>query len=47
MKAYIGGHSVELTPSGGSVSVQVNGASVTLEDDKEYEHNEGGQEIFK
>jgi hypothetical protein len=47
VKAYIGGHTVEFTPSGGSVNVVIDGAAVTLEDQKEHEHNEGGQEIFK
>jgi hypothetical protein len=45
LKAYIGGHSIEINAAAGSVLV--NGSPITLEDDKEYEHSEGGQEIFK
>jgi hypothetical protein len=45
MKAYIGGHSVEINANAGTVIV--NGSPVALEDDKEYEHNEAGTEIFK
>jgi hypothetical protein len=43
LKAYIGGHSIEINAG----SVLINGSPVTLEDDKEHEHTEGGQEIFK
>ena len=45
LKAYIGGHSNEINAASGSVVI--NGSPVTLEDDKEYEHKEGTQEIFK
>jgi len=47
LKAFIGGHTVEITPSGGSVNVLLDGEAHTLEDQKEHEHNENGQEIFK
>lgn len=47
LKAYIGGHTVEIVPNGGSVSVLLDGKAHTLEDQKEHEHSENGQEIFK
>jgi hypothetical protein len=45
LKAYIGGHSIEINAAAGSVLI--NGSPVTLEEDKEHEHTEAGQEIFK
>jgi hypothetical protein len=46
-KVYIGGHSIEFDPSGGSVSVTVDGSPINVMDQVEHEHVEGGTEIFK
>jgi hypothetical protein len=47
VKIYLGGHTVEIVPSGGSLSVLIDGTAHNLEDQKEHEHIENGQEIFK
>lgn len=44
IRAYFGGHSVEISPSGG---VKVNGASMSLPEGEEKTHSENGVEIFK
>merc|ERR1712113_748205 len=44
IRAYFGGHSVEISPSG---DVKVNGASMSLPEGEEKTHSENGQEIFK
>jgi len=45
MKAYIGGHEIDIDPS--SSKVKVNGRRVRVTDDKEYFHKVQAKEIFK
>jgi len=45
MKAYIGGHEIEIDPSTGKVTV--NGRRVPVSDDKEYFHKVQAKEVFK
>ena len=45
MKAYIGGHLVEIDANSGSV--KVNGGPVSIDDTTEYKHEEAGVEVLK
>lgn len=45
MKAYIGGHSIEISP--GDEAVKVNGQSVAVTNKKEYYHMVNTKEVFK
>jgi hypothetical protein len=44
---YVGGHTVEFTPSGTTVGVKVNGANVEIEEEEHHEHTVDGVEIFE
>ena len=47
-RVYIGGHLVEFNPQGqGNIEVSINGAAVSIEDQKETTHKEGSTEILK
>ena len=47
-RVYIGGHLVEFNPQGqGNIQVSINGAAVSIEDQKETTHKEGSTEILK
>lgn len=45
MKAYIGGHLVEIDAN--SKSVKVNGGPISVDDTNEYKHEEAGVEVLK
>ena len=48
MKTYIGGHTVEMTPTGpGAIDVKLNGKSVSVSEDESHSHTVDGVEILK
>jgi len=46
-RAYVGGHLVEFTPNGNSVSLTVNGSPVSVSSGDKATHTENGKEIFQ
>ena len=48
MRAYFGGHLVEMTPTGANaIDVKVNGNPVTVSEGESYTHTKDGVEIVK
>lgn len=48
MRAYIGGHEVEMTPTGpGSVEVKLNGSPISVAEGDSHTHTVDGVEIMK
>lgn len=47
MTTMIGGHKVEMIPSGTSISVTVNGSPVSISEGESHTHTKDGVEIFK
>lgn len=48
MKAYIGGHVVEMTPTGpGSIDVKLNGNALSVSEGSSHSHTVDGVEIMK
>jgi hypothetical protein len=47
LQVHIGGHTVEFDPTGGRVTVKVDGSTYDIADGEEKDHVEGEETIFK
>ena len=48
MKAYIGGHTIEMSPTGpGAIDVKLNGNSISIAEGESHTHTVDGVEIMK